>query len=139
VAAFRYRIHPVLTDNGMALADLPKYRDGATARGMGHIFDRVCRAHNIGHKLTRPYHPWTNGQAERMDRTVKEATVKAFHHPDLDALKARVRASVRAYNFAKCLKALRWRTPFQAVLDAWTKDPSIFTIDPHHLIPGLHT
>ena len=57
---------------------------------------------------------------------------------DLEALRAHVLAFVRAYNFAKHLKALRWRTPFQAVLDAWTKDPSIFKIDPHHLIPGPH-
>jgi transposase InsO family protein len=136
VATFPYAIHTVLTDNGMAFADLPKYRDGPTARRMGHIFDRVCREHGIEHKLTKPYHPWTNGQAERMNRTVKDATIKAFHYPDLAALRAHVLAFVAAYNFAKHLKALRWRTPFQAVLDAWTKDPSIFKMDPHHLIPG---
>jgi transposase InsO family protein len=28
---------------------------------MGHIFDRVCREHGIEHRLTKPYHPWTNG------------------------------------------------------------------------------
>ena len=139
VAAFPYRIHTVLTDNGMAFADLPKCRDGHTARWMGHIFDRVCRVHGVEHRLTKPYHPWTNGQAERMNRTVKEATIKAFHYPDLDALRAHVFAFVRAYNFAKHLKALRWRTPFQAVCDAWTKDPTIFKIDPHHLIPGPNT
>ena len=54
----------------------------------------------------------------------------------LDALKAHVLAFVRAYNSAKHLKALRWRTPFQAICDAWTKDRSIFKINPHHLIPG---
>jgi transposase InsO family protein len=106
---------------------------------MGHIFDRVCREHGIEHRLTKPYHPWTNGQAERMNRTVKEATVKAFHYPDLDALRAHVLAFVTAYNFAKHLKALRWRTPFQAVCDAWKADPSPFKIDPRHLIPGPHT
>ena len=71
-----------------------------------------------------------------MNRTVKDATVKAFHYPDLDSLKAHVLAFVTAYNFAKHLKALRWRTPFQAICDAWTKDPSPFKINPHHLIPG---
>src|SRR5919112_1985338 len=46
VAAYPYAIHTVLTDNGMAFADLPRYRDGPTARWMGaHIFDRVCREH----------------------------------------------------------------------------------------------
>ena len=142
VAAFPYRLHTVLTDNGMAFADLPRNRGRhpeLEAIFGGHVFDRVCREHGIEHRLTKPYHPWTNGQAERMNRTVKEATVKTFHYPDLDALKAHVLAFVRAYNFAKHLKALRWRIPFQAVLGAWTKDPSIFRIDPRHLIPGPHT
>jgi hypothetical protein len=74
-----------------------------------------------------------------MNRTVKDATIKAFHYLDLDALKAHVLAFVTAYNFAKRLKALRWRTPFQAVCDAWKADPSAFNIDPHHLIPGPHS
>jgi transposase InsO family protein len=138
IAAFPYAVHTVLTDNGMAFADLPKYRDGPTARWMGHIFDRVCQEHGVKHKLTKPYHPWTNGQAERMNRTVKDATVKLFHYPDLRALEAHVRAFVTAYNFAKHLKALRWRTPFRAICDAWKADPAPFKIDPHHLIPGPH-
>ena len=142
VEVFPYKLHTVLTDNGMAFADLPKNRGRhpeIEAIFGGHIFDRVCREHGIEHRLTKPYHPWTNGQAERMHRTVKEATVKAFHYPDLEALKAHVLAFVAAYNFAKHLKRLRWRTPFQAVCDAWTKDPAPFKINPHHLIPGPHT
>jgi transposase InsO family protein len=142
VEAFPYRIHTVLTDNGMAFADLPKNRGRypeIEAVFGGHIFDRVCDAHGIRHRLTKPYHPWTNGQAERMNRTVKEATITVFHYPDLEALQAHVLAFVTAHNFAKHLKALRWRTPFQAVCDAWKTDPSDFKIDPHHLIPGPYT
>ena len=142
VAAFPYRLHTVLTDNGMAFADLPKNRGRypeIEAIFGGHVFDRVCDEHGITHKLTKPYHPWTNGQAERMNRTVKDATVKAFPYPDLEALKTHVLAFVTAYNFAKHLKALRWRTPFQAVCGAWKADPSAFKINPHHLIPGPHT
>src|SRR5919107_3560697 len=60
VAAFPCRLHTVLTGNGMAFAGLPKCRDGHTARWMGHIFDRVCRENGIEHRLTKPYHPWTN-------------------------------------------------------------------------------
>ena len=140
VAAFPYQIHTLLTDNGMAFADLPKNRHGPNFQALGaHIFDRVCNEHGIEHRLTKPYHPWTNGQAERMNRTVKDATVKLYHYDDLESLKAHVLAFVTAYNFAKHLKALRWRTPYQVICEAWTKDRSIFKIDPHHLIPGPHT
>lgn len=142
VNAFPYRLHTVLTDNGMAFADLPKYRGRHPefeAIFGGHIFDRVCAENGIEHRLTKPYHPWTNGQAERMNRTVKDATIKAFHYPDLEALRSHVLAFVAAYNFAKHLKALRWRTPFQAICDAWQADPSIFKIEPSHLIPGPNT
>jgi hypothetical protein len=63
VEVFPYKIHTVLTDNGMAFADLPKNREGPSRRFLGpHIFDRVCMANAIEHRLTKPYHPWTNGQ-----------------------------------------------------------------------------
>jgi transposase InsO family protein len=68
VETFPYRLHTVLTDNGMAFADLPKNRGRypeVEAIFGGHIFDRVCDQSGIRHRLTKPYHPWTNGQAER--------------------------------------------------------------------------
>ena len=74
-----------------------------------------------------------------MNRTIKDATVKVFHYETLESLSAHVQAFVTAYNFAKHLKRLRWRTPFQAVCDAWTRDPAPFKMNPHHLIPGPHT
>jgi transposase InsO family protein len=43
------------------------------------MFDRICREHGIEHRLTKPNHPWTNGQVERMNRTFKEATVRRYH------------------------------------------------------------
>jgi hypothetical protein len=142
VAAFPYAIHTVLTDNGMAFADLPKNRDRYPAMQAifgRHIFDRVCKEHRIEHRLTKPYHPWTNGQGERMNSTIKDATSKAFRYPSLDALRAHVLAFVSAYNFVKHLKALRWRTPFQSICGAWQCDPSAFKIDPRHLIPEPNT
>jgi transposase InsO family protein len=139
VAAFPSRIHMVLTDNGVSFADQTRYRKGPTARIRGHAFDRVCHEHTIEHRLTKPFHPWTNGQAERMNRTIKQATVKVFHYETLASLSAHVLAFVSAYNCAKHLKALQGRTPFQAICDAWTKAPEPFKINPHHLIPGPYT
>jgi len=124
----------------MAFADLPKNRNKPIHAFLGmHIFGRVCNENGIVHKLTKPYHPWTNGQAERMNRTIKKATIKAFHYPDLESLKAHVLAFVCALNFAKHLKALRWKTPYQTIIDAWQKNPAIFKTDPRHLIPGPYS
>lgn len=74
-----------------------------------------------------------------MNRTIKDATVKISQYDDLESLKAHVQPFITAYNFVKHLKALRRRTPSQAICDAWTKDPSISKINPRHLIPGPHT
>jgi transposase-like protein len=135
VKAFPYQIRKVLTDNGVAFT-----KNASTKWDtMRHPFDRVCDEHGIEHRLTKPYHPWTNGQAERMNRTVKDATTKAFHYETAESLRTHVFAFLSAYNFAKHLKALRWRTPFQTICDAWKADPSSFKINPHHLIPGPYT
>lgn len=57
----------------------------------------------------------------------------------LQSLKAHVLAFVAACNFAKHPKALRWKTPFEALCGAWTKDPAPLIINPCHLIPGPNT
>jgi transposase InsO family protein len=43
-------------------------------------FDVACARNDIDHRLTKPKHPWTNGQVERMNRTIKEETVQRFHY-----------------------------------------------------------
>ena len=63
-----------------------------------------------------------------MNRTVKEATVEAFHDQDLESLKAQILTFVSAYNFAKHLKAIRWKTPFEATCHDWAKTPDIFNL-----------
>ena len=74
-----------------------------------------------------------------MNRTVKAATIKAFHYPDLESLRAQVFAFVLACNFAKRLITLRWRTPFKATCHTWITMPEIFKPNPHHLIPEPNT
>ena len=56
-AAFLYTLHTILTDNGVAFTNCASTKFDT----MVHPFNRVCIAHGIKHKLTRPYHPWTNG------------------------------------------------------------------------------
>ncbi len=56
VSAYPYAIHTVLTDNGMAFADLPKNRGrhpAVKAMFSGHIFDHVCKQQGIQNNLTK--------------------------------------------------------------------------------------
>ena len=138
IAAVPYRLHTVLTDNGIQFADLPRNRDGWTARYRIHRFDQICRANGIEHRMTKPYHPWTNGQVERMNRTIKEATVKRFHYESHDELNSHLTSFVAAYNFAKRLKTLKGLTPYEFICKAWTKEPARFTLNPIHQMPGLN-
>jgi transposase-like protein len=139
VAAVPYHIHTVLTDNGIQFADLPKNRRGPTARFRGHPFDRVCLLQGIDHRLTKPNHPWTNGQVERMNRTIKEATVQRYHYDNHSQLRTHLNDFITAYNFAKRLKTLGGLTVYEFICKCWQKDPDRFNLDPTHQTPGLNT
>ncbi|MEZ5933994.1 MAG: integrase core domain-containing protein [Alphaproteobacteria bacterium] len=76
IDAFPYRPHTVLTDNRVQFRHPPRYRDGPTAKFAGHPFERICAENRIEHRLIKPNHPWTNGQVERTNRTIKDATVR---------------------------------------------------------------
>jgi transposase InsO family protein len=131
IEAVPYRIHTVLTDNGVQFT--PRKQD---IWDSGHVFDRVCRTNGIEHRLTKVNHPWTNGQVERMNRTLKEATVKRFHYDTHDQLRAHLQLFVDAYNHARRLKTLRGLTPYEFICQVWTKEPERFRLDPSHHIPG---
>ena len=74
IKAVPYVIHTLLTDNGVQFTNQARHK-----YAFHHIFDRVCDENGTKHRLTKLKHPWTNGQVERMNRTIKEATVKRFH------------------------------------------------------------
>ena len=99
----------------------------------------ICEEHGIEHRLTKPYHPWTNGQVERMHRTLKEQTVYRYFYQTPAELRQHLEAFIQAYNFAKRLKALKGRTPYEYICDRWRENPENFHTEPHHLTSGLYT
>jgi transposase-like protein len=139
IKAVPYKIHTVLTDNGVQFCDMPKHRSGPTARYRLHGFDRICRGQDIEHRLTKPNHPWTNGQVERMNRTLKDATVRRYHYDTRRQLEEHLAAFLDAYNFAKRLKTLRGLTPYEYICKTWADDRDRFRYDPTHLTSGLNT
>jgi len=61
--------------------------------------------------MTKPNYLCTNGQVERMNRTIKKATVKRYHDETHDQLRTRLADFLAAYNFARRLKTLRGLRP----------------------------
>ena len=139
IKAVPYRIHTVLTDNGIQFCFLPRYASGPTASFITHMFDMRCQEHGIEHRLTKPNHPWTNGQVERMNRTIKDATVKHYHYDDHDQLRRHLMLFIDAYNQARRLKTLRGLTPAQFIWKQWQESPGLFHQEPCHLIAGPYT
>ncbi len=146
IAAVPYRVHTVLTDNGTHFTE--PTGDGWTPGEIkemlankqlfrAHSFELACAQNDVEHRLTKPRHPWTNGQVERMNRTIKDATVKRFHYTTHDQLRTHLADFVAAYNFARRLKTLRGLTPYEAICRAWAEEPQRFTLNPLHQMPGL--
>src|SRR5204863_3739187 len=96
------------------------------------LFDHICTKHGIEHRLTKPNHPWTNGQVERMNRTLKEATVKRYHYGTHAQLKEHIHTFLMAYNFAKRLKSLRGLTAYEYICKIWINLPKMFRLNPLH-------
>ena len=107
----------------------------------GYFADRAYEQpqNDIDHRLTKPKHPWTNGQVERMNRTIKDATVKRYFYETHDQLRAHLQNFVDAYNFARRLKTLKGLTPYEFVCKAWTSQPNRFKISPLQQMPGLNS
>jgi transposase InsO family protein len=139
VAAVPYRIHTVLTDNGIQFRLPPRYADGPTARFVTHMFEMRCRAHGIEHRFTKINPPWTNGQVERMNRTIKEATVQRYHYEGHEQLRRHLDDFVTAYNFGRRLKTLKGLTPYEFICRSWTSQPGRFSLNPLHQMPGQNT
>ena len=135
--AVPYTIHTILTDNGIQFSEQPRNRNTPYSRPMR--FDLICAANGIEHRLTKPNHPWTNGQVERMNRTIKDATVKRYHYDNYDQLRSHLSDFLDAYNYARRLKTLSGLTPYEYICKIWTSEPDRFILNPIHQMPGLNT
>ena len=91
------------------------------------------------HRLTKPAHPWPNGQVERLNLPLKEATVQRYHYQTTDELNEHLQAFLLAYKHAKRLKTRRGLTPHEFVCAQWQKNPAIFIRDPTYLTLGLYS
>jgi transposase InsO family protein len=62
-----------------ALARRYRINPGPTATWRRYPFDRACQRHRAEHRVTKPNHPWTNGEVERMNRTLNRQHLAYGH------------------------------------------------------------
>ena len=141
--AVPYRIHTILIDKGIQFAEQPRNRNTAYSRPMR--FDMICEANGIEHRLTKPNHPCTNGQVERMNRTIKDATVKRYYYDNPEPLRSPLVDFLDAYNFARKLKTISELIPYEYickieyVCKIGTAETERFILSPIHQMRGLNT
>jgi hypothetical protein len=101
----------------------PRYAEGPATRYVTHMFDAAKRTgSNIATKIK---HPWTNGQVERMNRTIKEAPLRLYHYDRPDQFDAHCR--INAYNYARLLKTLKGLTPTNTSANAGLPSQNVST------------
>ncbi len=132
--AVPYQVRTVLADNGIQFAEQPRNRSTIYSRPMR--FDMICEVEpwfrhwfekpwrgGIEHRLTKPNHPWTNGQVERMNRTIKDATLRRFHYDSHNQLRTHLADFMAACTFARRLKTLGGLTTYEYICKVWTQEP----------------
>ena len=124
----------MLTDHGIQFTHRKRAMDASQ-----HLFDRVRQEDGIDHRLTRTHQPWTNGQVERMNRTLTGATGKKDDDQTHPHLKEPLQAFLMASNFAKRLKTLKGLTPYEYIGQCWHTEPERLTTNPCHHTLGLNT
>jgi transposase InsO family protein len=131
-----YRIHTVLTNGFQFTPPRGGWSAGEIRQLLAqrrlfraHAFELACAEHAIEHRLTKLNHPWTNGQVERMNRTIKEATVRRFYYATHESLRVHLATLLEAYDFAKRLKSLKGLTPFERICQLWTEQPDRFRLN----------
>jgi len=128
----------ILTDNG-AQFTFNLLAEHLRPKNRAHDFDILCTKYGIEHRLTKFRHPWTNGQVERFNRTIKLYTTKTYHYETIKELKQHVQAFILAYNYQRPLTALKHISPFDKIIQLWDTNKELFKYNPNHKYQQLNS
>ncbi len=104
---FPFYLTHILTDNGLEFTD--KWARGKGFVSGNHKFDVECKDDEIEHRLTAPYTPQTNAMVERVNGTIKNATIKAEEYDNIDDVKKDLNKFLIYYNFNRRHGSLKKR------------------------------
>ena len=129
---FPFYISHILTDNGLEFTD--RFARGKNQPSGNHTFDKACAKHEIEHRLTQPATPSTNGMVERVNGSIKDATIKVNTYAGVDEMRSDLALFMLFYNFNRghggLRKELKVRTPFDALVYWYKLSPDLFKTSP---------
>jgi len=117
-------INKVLTDNGKEFTD----RFCATGQRKptgNHLFDKVCVANDIEHRLTKARSPQTNGMVERFNGRIAEL-VNQTRFSSIAELRETMSQYLQIYNNYIPQRALEHKAPVEAMKEWQNKSPDSF-------------
>lgn len=131
-----FTITRILTDNGKEFTD--RFCATGERQPTGtHAFDRVCTANHIGHRLTKPRTPQTNGMIERFNGRIADV-LATTRFDSGEHLTDTIKRYVNVYNQHIPQKALGHVPPLQAMKNWYQKHPNLFKKRVYNLA-GLDT
>lgn len=126
---FPFSIHTILTDNGRQFTMKGQQSFGHKST-TGTLFEIICEIAGIKYRKTKPYHPWTNGMAERMVRTVKEHTIHRERYKSFNECIKALKEFQRFHNFNRKLRVLARKSPFEKMCEFYKLNFKIFFFHP---------
>ena len=131
---FPFGITHVLTDNGLEFTNrLIKSKKGNLCQKPSKL-DELCKENDIDHRLTKPSTPKTNGMVERVNGTIKRATILKEHYNNKQEMITALNTFLIYYLIYRrhggVRKELNVKTPFMAIEKWHELKPKIFIEKP---------
>jgi len=102
---YQIKFQEVMTDNG------PEFGPRHSLQKHGHPFERMLAELEIKHRYTRPFHPQTNGKAERFWRTIEDDLLRETNFDSLADLKEQLLQYLHYYNQERPHQSLKALSP----------------------------
>jgi transposase-like protein len=131
---FPFVITHVLTDNGLEFTNyLIKSKKGELCKKPSKL-DVCCAENAIEHRLTKPATPKTNGMVERVNGTIKNATILIHKYQNKQEMHNDLFKFLLFYNLYRrhgsLRKELNVKSPFNALEKWFALEPDIFLTNP---------
>lgn len=116
IKAIPYRIISVRTPALAEFSALPAGRAGNGKSKLtyaAHAFRSICARHQIIHRLATEDHGWSTQQLERVNHTIRNATLHRYQGNAMKRLGDDLERFLKEYNFNCRLKSLKGLSPYE--------------------------